>query len=261
MNSGYRWHMNTARSEELSLCTESHYWMRIKCIILTVVLLTTGILLFFPHVASSASPSDIIKMSEVTLGDIMTIPVQYHLAVGLYDAALQISPNDPAILQKKGDALSRSGDTLGASEIFKQILEVDPNNTAALIKEGDLLAQQGDLIGALANYEMVHSLDPDDTEVLVREGDVHLAFALQEQQKLRDMAHNLSQPPGSSDYQVDQANMSISTEHFQDAIQCYEKAIRINPMLSVEISARVLAMAKEQLNTYDEVMKEIRGSS
>lgn len=235
--------------------------MRIKWIILAVVLLATGILLFFPHVASSASPSNVVKMSEVTLGDIMTVPLQYHLAVGLYDAALQISPNDPAILQKKGDALSRSGDTLGASGIFKQILIVDPNNTAALTKEGDLLAQQGDLIGALAYYETVHSLDPDEADVLVREGDVHLAFALQEQQKLRDMAHNLSQPLGTPDYQIDQANMSISTEHFQDAIQCYEKAIRINPILSVEVSARVLAMAEEQLNTYEELLKDIRGSS
>ncbi len=234
--------------------------MKMIWVIFWVAILAVAGFILYPIVASSVSPSDMTKNTEVALGDMMAFLKQYDQALMFYDMALQISPDDPVILKKKGEILYKSGKKAEAMQVFNRILDLDRNNTAALTRQGDLLVQQGDLNGALAYYEKAIAADPTDSKVLLRKGDVLLTISMLEQQKLHGVAQNLSKPLGTVNYQPVPAEQLQSTESYRQVIDSYQKAMQLDPTLSIVVSARMLAATQNQMLNYEQLLKDMQAS-
>jgi hypothetical protein len=71
----------------------------------------------------------------------------------------------------------------------------------------------------------------------------------------RNVSYNYKNPYPSSDaYTYDAFR---STESYRQAIKYYSEAIKIDPFVSVEVSARIIAATQNLLNTYSGILEDI----
>jgi isochorismate synthase EntC len=81
-----------------------------------------------------------------------------------------------------------------------------------------------------------------------------------EQQKLHGVAQNLSKPLGTVNYQPVPAEQLQSTESYRQVIDSYQKAMQLDPTLSIVVSARMLAATQNQMLNYEQLLKDMQAS-
>jgi tetratricopeptide (TPR) repeat protein len=238
--------------------------MRIKWIVFLALFFSVVAFLIVPAITSSGRLNEMTRTADVSLGDMMALLNQPAFAVQLYDFALRISPNDTSILMKKGELLDKSGNTTEAEKLYDTILNLNQNETSALLSKGDLLLQEGEYRNAIGYYNRVLDVNPNDANTLVRKGDALLFLSIEDQQRLRSIARTFSQPSGSPGYssapdQTASYEALKSVESYKNAVECYQKAIQIDPKLSVFITGRIMGATQNQLNNYEQILKDIQG--
>ena len=182
---------------------------------------------------------------------------QSEIALPFYDNALQMNTTDPVILKKKGEVLIKIGRITDANQVYSQVLTQNGNDTVALVRFGDVLMQQGNYKEALPYYQTALKNNPGNAVVWVKQGDAQLLMSVEDSQKIRAMAKNLSQKPGTTSASNDQL---VTMESYQDAMKSYQKAIELDPKLSVTVSTRVLGATQNQVNSYSDFFKDVRPS-
>lgn len=85
-------------------------------------------------------------------------------AAAVYRKALEISPNDPALLLGLGLALASAGDLEGAVQSYRSSLAADPRQPLVLVNLGIALEEMGDAAGAVDAYR--RALDLNSREPL-----------------------------------------------------------------------------------------------
>ena len=91
-------------------------------------------------------------------------------AIAEYTAGLSARPNDPALLERLGEAEARNGQMDAAIESARAALAVDPHRVAAMQIIGSIALEQRRYADALPYLEEMHALNPDDPAVQVELG-------------------------------------------------------------------------------------------
>jgi tetratricopeptide (TPR) repeat protein len=235
--------------------------MRVYWVIIFLICLAVGVFVILPAVAPTVTANEMIKTSYVTVGDTFVLLNQSEIALPFYDNALQMNSDDPVILKKKGEALLKSGRITDANLVYTRLLAQNGNDTVALVRFGDVLMQQGDFKGAVGYYDTALRINPENAVVWLKQGDAQLIMSIDENQKLHAIAKNLSKQPGSTNYQPASNDQLVTMESYKNAVASYQKAIELDPKLSIIISTRILGATQNQVNSYPSFFKDVQSSS
>lgn len=233
--------------------------MKLKWILMFVVVAIVGVFVVLPAVAPTVTTKTIVRDAQVTLGDTCALMNQSELALMMYDTALTANATDTVILKKKGEALIKCGRAQEAEDVYQQVLSQNGSDATALTRAGDSLAQLGNLTGAIHYYDTALAITPRDSKILLRKGDAYLVMSMQETQRLQAVAKELSKQPGSG-YQTSSASQIETMQSYQNAMASYQKAMEIDPKLSLIVSTRVLGATQNQVSSYQEILNNL-GSS
>jgi len=228
--------------------------MKVIWIIVLLLIVVAGWFVVVPAVAPGVTEKTVMRDAQVTLGDTMAVMNQSELALMMYDNALSINASDTIILKKKGEMLLKTGQSQEAAKIYEQVLSQNNNDPAALMRMGDSQVKAGNLDKALSYYDAALVINPDDSKLLLKKGDTYLLMSAAEIQKLQAAAQALAKQPGTAGYQQSSTISLESQQSYQNAMTSYQKAIQIDPKLSVIVSARVMTATQNQVASYQNLL-------
>ncbi len=111
---------------------------------------------------------------------------EYTAAIAHYQASLRITPDQPAIWNQLGAALTRIGRQSDANEAFRTVLQLDFKDITARYNLATGLAKTGATDDAIAQFEQVIGFMPDFARA-----HYHLALALQVKGRTADALQHL----------------------------------------------------------------------
>jgi len=191
--------------------------------------------------------------ASVAMGDTVTLMGQPKLSFYWYQRANTDVPNDPDILKRLGITDLRTGKIQDADQIYNDVLASNTNDTEALQTEGIILAHEGNFTGAVAYYDQVLAQNPRDATTLSLKGDALLLSSIAQQQALQAYARNISQNSGSN-APVQAYDSFKDVESYQEAVESYEKAMEIDPALTVPITAKIMGATMNQVDEYESIL-------
>jgi len=229
--------------------------MRLYWIVLLFALLAVGVFVVLPAFAPQVTSNEIIRSSEVSIGDTLCLVNQSELALPFYEYALQANSTDPVVLKKKGEALIKCGKIGDANQVYNQILSQNKDDADALVRQGDILVKSGDLPGGVKYYEAALAVNPKNAPVWLKKGDALLVLSMQETQKLQAAAKNLAHQPGSANYQASSNDQLMTMNTYKDAVESYQKAQELDPKLALVVSTRLMSATQNQIQSYQDLLQ------
>ena len=231
--------------------------MKVRTVLLLVLLAMILLVVPLPGFAPIPAARSLVRQGEIATGDTFFSMNQSDLSLMFYNDALATNSSDSLLLEKKGKALIRSGRDREAEQVYGQVLTTDSNDTMALEYMGDSLAGQGNLTGGIAYYDRALAFSPDNAGLWMREGDVYLLMSVNEDQELHAAARNLSKQPGTPGYQMGSSQEIRGMTSYRKSVESYQKAIELDPRLSVIVSTRLLAATESQVSDYQDLLNDI----
>jgi tetratricopeptide (TPR) repeat protein len=224
------------------------FWPEVACIILACGMLL--LVAFIPHAAAHG-----LTVTAAAVAD-TKYPVS---ATPLYDSAVALAPNDTDVRMSRARFLHAVGKDSEAKSDLSTLIATEPNETAPLVMTGNILYENGEYEAALRYFEKALSLDRDSAAIWVRKGDANLAIAISDMRKMRQQyrtltSGSLQSPPN---YSATDTDAFRSTQSYRDAMAAYNQAIKLDPLMSVEISAHVLAATQSLVEMYDGILDDI----
>ncbi len=107
-------------------------------------------------------------------------------------------------------------------------------------------------------FEKALSVNGNDAQIWIRKGDASLAISIRENRKIRANFQALTtnnQDSGAASNET--LDTLESTQSYQDAIESYNQAIKIDPFVSVEISSHIFAATQDLLNTEQGIVNDM----
>ena len=114
-------------------------------------------------------------------------------ALGLFNEALTLRPNDPVLLTGAGAALQAEGRPRDAMVRLKQAVALKPDLTAASILLGDIAFDEGDAALAIKTYENALKFKPGERVLVAKlkewkqETEAHRSFEAERYDRFRVM--------------------------------------------------------------------------
>jgi tetratricopeptide (TPR) repeat protein len=99
---------------------------------------------------------------------------EYFKAIAVYRKALEVVPDDPAVLRNLGLAYAGAGEAAGAVAYYERSLAADSLQPLTHVNWGIALAQLGDTAGAEARYRRALALDQREALALFNLGNLYL---------------------------------------------------------------------------------------
>ena len=99
----------------------------------------------------------------------------YFRAITVYRKALEVLPDDPAVLENMGLAYGGAGDPATAVLYYERSLAADSLRPLAQVNWGVALLQLGDTAGAEGRYRRALALDRHEPLALLNLGNLHLS--------------------------------------------------------------------------------------
>ena len=188
---------------------------------------------------------------------------KYEEAVGIFEKALEVCPENSALLPKTlnhcGHALFELGSYKEAIGKFEHALKIDPGNSLILNNYGAALRDDGQYESAIAQFERVLKINPDDGKVL---GNYALTFLManRNEEAIETFEKAIRISPDMYQFRYNYGVVLAHVGRYDEAIEQYEKAIRIHPdyVLAVEQYGFVLALCgrfDEAFKKYDHLLK------
>ena len=217
------------------------------------LILVAGVILmvvFFPHTASHT-----LTVTARAVAD-TKYPAS---ALPLYESAVALSPGDTEIRMSRAKFLHTIGRDDAAHSDLAYLMDTQPDEPAPLVMTANILYENGEYEASLRYFEKALTLNRDNAAIWVRKGDAHLAIAITDMQKMRKQYRTLTADTASpsSDSPVSDVDAFRSTQSYRDAMAAYNQAIKIDPLMSVEISAHVLAATQSLVEMYDGILNDI----
>jgi len=223
------------------------FWPEVAGLILVAVIIL--LVAYVPRVASHSL--------VVTAGAVADTKYPAS-AVPLYESAVLLSPDDTGIRMSKAKFMHSLGRDAEAESDLRYLMVENPNETAPLVMTGSILYDNGEYEASLQYYEKALNLNRNDAQIWVRKGDADLAIAIVEMQKMRRQYRTLTSGSSeSSNYSAEEMDAFKSTQSYRDAMASYNQAIKIDPLMSVEVSAHVLAATQSLVEMYDSILDDI----
>jgi len=225
-------------------------------------------ILFWPEVAAlviiagffmgiAVAPHVAAKSISLAAGEVADTKYPAY-AVPLYESAIALSPNDTAIRMDEASLMQSLGRDKEARQDLEYVMATNPNETAPIVMTGTILYDQGQYEESIRYFEKALSINGNDAQVWIRKGDASLALSIRENQKIRvnfqTLTTNNQDPAAASNETLDTLE---STQSYQDAMESYNQAIKIDPFVSVEISSHILAATQDLLNTEQGIVNDM----
>ena len=229
------------------------FWPETACLILIAAFI----------LAAAAAPQVAAKSVSVAAGVVADTKYPAY-AVPLYESAILLSPNDTAIRLEKVKVLHYMGRDTEARSDLSYAIATDPNDTAPLMMTGNLLYDNGEYQASINYFEKALKLKPKEAAIWMRKGDAQLMIAVSEMKKMREQYKTLT----TGSYTTDSANTAPanidafeSMQSYRDAMTAYNEAIKLDPLVSVEISAHVLASTQTMVEMYQGILTDMGSPS
>ena len=97
----------------------------------------------------------------------------YNKALEYVDQALEMKPDDDALIGTKGDILGESGDMEGAIEMWSKYIDMNPDYFGGYYRRAFFEDNDNRTDEALADYDMSVTLDPSYAYAWLGKGDMH----------------------------------------------------------------------------------------
>lgn len=224
------------------------FWPEVACI-----LIACGMLLLVALSPTTAAHSLILTGAAVA-------DTKYpESATPLYDSAVALAPDDIDIRMSRARFLHGNGRENEAKADLSALMITKPDESAPLVMTGNILYENGEYEASLRYFEKALDLDRDSAAIWVRKGDANLAIAIEDMQEMRRQYRTLTSgsPQGSPEYPATEMDAFRSTQSYRDAMAAYNQAIKLDPLMSVEISAHVLAATQSLVEMYDGILDDI----
>ena len=225
------------------------FWPETACLILIAAFILAAAVA--PHVAAKS-----VSVAAGVLAD-----TKYPAyAVPLYESAILLSPNDTAIRMEKVKVLHYMGRDTEARSDLTYAIATDPNDTAPLVMTGNLLYDNGEYRASINYFEKALELKPKEAQIWMRKGDAQLMIAVSEMKKMREQYKTLTTgsynaaPATAAPANIDAFE---SMQSYRDAMTAYNEAIKLDPLMSVEISAHVLASTQTMVEMYNGILTDM----
>jgi tetratricopeptide (TPR) repeat protein len=218
-----------------------------------ILLLGFVALLLFPLVVpASADTSSDIAISLVRKGDDLMVQKKYHEALDAYEEAVAIDPYNSISWNKLGLAHMNTGRYEDAVSAFRMATTIDPFSTDAWNNMGDSLAILEKHQEALDAYDHALRVNPNDLYALLHKG-ISLqetgnsggAMAIYESVIAladREMRKHPNYAEFDAEIWATKGEALFRLGRFDEAVQAYDAALRINPKFEMAIKGKNKAM-------------------
>ena len=198
-------------------------------------------------------------MAHLQLGNVLFKQDKVSEAMGEYEWALQVKPDDPEARNNLGIALQRSGKFQEAIGRYEQALQLRPNYAEARYNLGIVLEETGRIGEAIGCYEEALRIKPNYAEVhnnlgsaLVRQG--------RTQEAIKHWEQALRINP---DYAEVHYNLGVALAHLgrvQEAIGHWEQALRLKPnyaeaRFNLGVVLEETGQVREAVGCYEEALR------
>ncbi|MGD1905519.1 MAG: tetratricopeptide repeat protein, partial [Leptolyngbyaceae cyanobacterium] len=177
-------------------------------------------------------------------GNLFIASTDFEAAISAYDAALDIEPDNHAVLNNKGSALGDLGRDEDAVAVYDAILVSKPDDYTVLNSKGILLC---DFLGryeeALNCFEQALALKPDDHSMLHNKG-VALSYLNRYEAAISACDSALTIKP---DQHKALHNKGVALDNLgrsEEAISAFEADLEIDPDEKEEIKKKGIEMCK-----------------
>ncbi len=113
------------------------------------------------------------RLTLAFLGDTWRERGDVRTAVTAYQRALEIAPDDPAVLANMGLAFAGAGNWTEAVVTYRRSLRLDPRQPLTLVNLGLALEAQNDVAGARTAYERALAVDPHEAVAMLNLGNLY----------------------------------------------------------------------------------------
>jgi len=224
------------------------FWPEVACIIIACCMLL--LVALAPNAAAHS----------LTLTGAAVADTKYpESATPLYDYAVALAPDDGDIRMSRGRFLYATGRDTEAKADLSTLITTRPGETAPLVMTGNILFENGEYEASLQYFEKALDLDRESAAIWVKKGDANLAIAIADMQKMRRQYRTLTagNQKDAPEYPATEMDAFRSTQSYRDAMAAYNQAIKLDPLMSVEISAHVLAATQSLVEMYDGILDDI----
>lgn len=225
------------------------FWPEVTCLLLIACCL----------VVAAAAPHVAARGVSAAAGVVADTKYPAY-AIPLYESAIALSPNDTGIRMSKVKALYSSGREGEARSDLDYAIAANPNDTAPLVMTGNLLYENGEYEASVSYFEKALALNRKDAQIWVRKGDAQLAISVAQMQTMRERYRTItsaSYTAGSSSSPPANMDSFESMQSYRDAMTAYNEAIKLDPLVSVEISAHVLASTQSMVEMTSGILDDM----
>jgi len=226
--------------------------------------------------------SAIANTSTAAAGTLISVG-QYDAAVVFADLALPVATADCDLLMEKGKALSALGRNEEASACYDLILAEDPDAADALAGKATALFRMGDMetsyayaMDALAidgtdlaaleragaaslnlgnyaaaadYYDRIVTLRPGDAAAWIRRGDALLSISILMEEEMKTAFSDLGKPGATMG--------TLNIDPYMEAMECYNRAISLDPMVAPMLATRMIARSQMTINTCQDILENL----
>jgi tetratricopeptide (TPR) repeat protein len=174
------------------------------------------------------SEASIRTGTHISFGNAFLVQGAIQDAIGQYEQALKLHPNDPSVPVNLATALFRAGRFEEAIGQYEQALRIDPGDAQAHYNLGVALVKLDQPQQAIGHFEETLRIDPNHAEAHLILGSV-LFDQGKAPEAIRQWEQALQIKPDYAAAHYNLANYLLRAGRFEEAIEHYNQALRIEP--------------------------------
>ena len=167
---------------------------------------------------------------------------RYDESISCFDIAIMLNPKSANLWMNKGDSLSKQGRIEESIKSFDNALKLDTNNSRALSLKASLLLNQGKYVDALECLDKV--TQKTNEKVLWNDKGVALAGLGKYQEAIQSYENALKIDP-NFDVTLNNKGLSLyNLRKYQEAINCFDRILVLNPNVRSVLINKYLSLNK-----------------
>lgn len=126
----------------------------------------------------------------------------------------------------------------------------------AACEQGMILVKLQRYDEAIASYQSAVDMNPSDASAWIGLGDAYLFKSLYDQGQLKDLYADLGKAPPERDSSVQKMTSSSFDAH-RKAVDAYQKAVEIDPLVYPAVAAKIMGSYEKTVNSYQDILENM----